>query len=515
MASLRFWSIPLTLFALSLFSYVGIVSMQLRHGNLSGPVVFEFLTWFGLAFVAYAATILWLERWWRAARPARSHSQPGLRAFFLLAGLWAGGCLFRWLLLKTYPTLSSDVFRYMWDAHVAVNGVSPYAYPISAAQLDWLDIPFRAQVDHAYMATPYMPAAQWFFAAIALLYPLEPLSFQTAAILFDLSTAFILSRLLALAGLPAHRLLIYLWNPLVIVETAQGAHVDALMVTLMMLAVYAICSRTNSPAPAPQDARPAPGAAPPPFSVLTPALLALATLTKLIPLLLTPLFWWRWNWGSRLLYAYLVIAMLVSPALRAGWGVTGELDGRGLFGALRIYKESWNFNSGPFHWLKMWLIEMGVNDPMAQAQEITYFLFFLLLLGVWIRSRRSRRDLQATLRWMAIPLAGYLLLTATVHPWYLLPLMPFLPLWTPRSNESMRVWLWPLPWLWLSGALALSYVTYTDPAELREYEWVRQWEWLPTLGLLGLALLSSALFRPKNSGHAAESATENLGNGRT
>ena len=89
---------------------------------------------------------------------------------------------------------------------------------------------------------------------------------------------------------------------------------------------------------------------------------------------------------------------------------------------------------------------------------------------------------------LAIPLAGYLLLTATAHPWYLLALMPFLPLLTPAANEPRSIWLWPLPWLWLSGALALSYVTYFDPANLSEYEWVRRWEWLPALGLLAIAL---------------------------
>jgi len=56
-----------------------------------------------------------------------------------------------------------------------------------------------------------------------------------------------------------------------------------------------------------------------------------------------------------------------------------------------------------------------------------------------------------------------------------------------------------LPWLWLSGALALSYVTYLDPANQREYELVRQLEWLPALVFLGIALLSGSAgrtFRP-------------------
>ncbi len=43
------------------------------------------------------------------------------------------------------------------------------------------------------------------------------------------------------------------------------------------------------------------------------------------------------------------------------------------------------------------------------------------------------------------------------------------------------------PWLYLSAAVVLSYLTYLDPLNHREIEWVRQVEWYPTLILLALA----------------------------
>ncbi|MDE0631840.1 MAG: hypothetical protein OXH73_10075 [Caldilineaceae bacterium] len=488
MAGLRSWYVPIALLIFSLAAYTGMLSMQIRHGNLGTTRISEFLLWFGLAFAAYAAAVFWLERWWHDGSRELSPSRTGVRTFYLLVWIWGGGCLFRWLLLQTFPTLSSDVFRYMWDGYVTANGVSPYAHPIDASQLDWLDAPFRAQANHAWMASPYLPAAQWFFAAIAHFYPLAPISFQSAAVLFDLGTAFILSRLLAAVGFPAKRLLIYLWNPLVIVETAQGAHVDALMVLLMMLAVYAMVRAGKSESRTSHSSHPESVVRKPAFSLLAPVFLALATLTKLIPALLIPVFWRRWNWGSRLLYGYLTLGMLVAPALRAGWGLAGELDGRGLFGALRIYNAQWNFNSGLFRWLENWLESMGIDGPMTQAREIVYFLMFLLLLVVWWQFRQSNIDMRTTLRWLAVPLGGYLLLTTTVHPWYLLVLIPFLPFLAPAENEPKRLWLLALPWLWLSGIVALSYVTYIDPENLRDLDWVRLLEWLPTLCLLGMAL---------------------------
>lgn len=489
MAVLRTWSSPLLLFLVSLAAYAGMVSMQFRHGNLGTTEVGEFLKWYALAFAAYAAAMFWLERWWHSKRGGPNGSGSGIRNFSMLLWIWGGGLLFRWLLLQTFPTLSSDVFRYMWDGHVTVNGISPYAFPIEASQLDWLDVPFRSQANHAWMASPYMPAAQWFFAIIANFYPLDAFSFQVSAVLFDLGTAFIISRLLTFVGMPSHRLFIYLWNPLVVVETAQGAHLDALMVLLTILAIYSILRVGRTQESRAKVAQGDVDTSSRVFSLLSPTLLALATLTKLIPVLLAPILWWRWTWGSRLLYVYLTLGMLVSPALRAGWGLGEDLDGRGLFGALRIYNAQWKFNSGLFRWLEIWLEDMGIGEAMSQAQEITYFLLVVLLIGAWLLSRKDNIDPRATLRWIAVPICGYLLLATTIHPWYLLVLLPFLPFLAPADDEPKQTWLLPLPWLWLSGTVTLSYITYLDPGNLRDLHWVRLVEWVPTLLLVGIALV--------------------------
>lgn len=456
----------LLLLLLPLAAYAGMASMQFRYGKLGEQVVLEFLGWYGLACAGFVAAALWVE--WRGR--------------VSLGWLWTGAVLFRLLLLLTVPTLSTDVYRYLWDGHVALNGVSPYAFPIEAPELDPLAIPLRGLANHTWMASPYLPAAQWLFAGVAFALPLRPLSFQIVAVIFDLLVALLVGRLLARAGLPRRRLLLYLWNPLVVVEVAHGAHVDVWMALLLLLGVWQWAAGPAHPASAARQSR---------FSTFTaafsPALLAAATLTKLLPALLTPVLWWRWGWGQRLLFAGLTAGLLLPAGLRAGWGLSGPLDGRGLFGALRIYGDRWNFNSGLFHWLEEALQRAGVADFNGWAKRIVLLALVGLLLWVWRRARRDRHNLRASLRWLAAPLMGYALLTTTFHPWYLLVLLPFLPLLAPGADESRRGWLWLLPWLWLSGALALSYVTYSDPSDLREFEWVRRWEWLPTLALLGLA----------------------------
>jgi hypothetical protein len=80
---------------------------------------------------------------------------------------------------------------------------------------------------------------------------------------------------------------------------------------------------------------------------------------------------------------------------------------------------------------------------------------------------------------------AYALLTPTFHPWYLLIVLAFLPFL--GSDNWIRGWLYMAPWLYLSAAVVLSYLTYLDPLNHGEIEWVRKVEWYPTFTLLVLA----------------------------
>lgn len=442
------WGMVL-LTAVSLLAYGGLVWMQGVYGTLRDEFVTQTVAWYLLAFAAFLAAIVWTEK-----RPVS------------LKWIWGAAILFRLLLLLTTPTLSDDVYRYLWDGYVATEGVSPYAFAIDAPELDYLDIPQRALANNSWMASPYLPVAQWVFFSTALFLPLVPIFLQVLMILFDLLSAFLIAKLLALAALPAHHLLLYLWNPLVVVEVAHGAHIDAWMILLALTAVYLTL--------APRYQNKVTG------RIGAPLFLALATLTKILPILILPVLFWRWRWRQLLLYGLVVVGFLIPAGWRAGWGLTGELDGRGLFGALRIYGSYWNFNSGLFHWLEVSLTELGVPEPLVIAKQISLLIMILVLLLVWILAWRLKNE-RAILRLTAVPFMAYLLLTPTLHPWYSLFLLAFIPFLAPAKEEPRWWWWTVVPWLYLSGTLVFSYITYIDPLDFREFEWVRQIEWLPTL----------------------------------
>jgi hypothetical protein len=57
----------------------------------------------------------------------------------------------------------------------------------------------------------------------------------------------------------------------------------------------------------------------------------------------------------------------------------------------------------------------------------------------------------------------------------------------PRAGEKSNLGRFIWPWIYLSCSIALSYTTYADPGNLREYYQIRQLEYIPFYLLLGWA----------------------------
>lgn len=484
----RSWLIPTITGLMVGLCFVG---LAILHNLLQS--ITPFLILYCIAYLAYGVAV-----WWALRKPDGRQELP------LIIGL---AILFRLTLLFTSPpTLSDDVYRYIWDGRLMNAGINPYAHSVNSPVLDLYDSPQRALVNHNWMASPYLPAAQALFAIVYRLAPDSPFAFQVAAVLFDLLTGWLAIDLLRRLGLPRTRALIYLWNPLVVVESAHGAHVvDAFMICLIMAALWLLIAKNSRRAHKANPERSLPTSTCSAVCVhldslqcnlpqiLSAVVLAAATLTKGIPMLLLPVVVRRWRLGPTVLYAGLVVATCALFALGAGWGLTGPLDGEGLFGALRIYGSLWNYNGGLYHWIEV--LASGYPTPGAVPQEIVgpgpiltakliVAVILLAVLGiVWYRERQIEDDL-ALLRLAMVPLAAYLLLTTTVHPWYVTLIIPLLPFLSPKADEETKLNRRLLPWLYFAAAVAFSYLTYLDVENLREYDSARLLEYIPVYLLL-------------------------------
>ena len=433
-------------------AYSQLVALDARTGTLRDEFTPTTIAWYLVAFVAFLMAIWWNHR----------HPIP-------MVWLWAVPIVFRLLMLATTPTLSDDVYRYLWDGHVATSGVNPYAYTLDAPALDALHIPARDLANNPDLGTPYLPVAQLVFATGALAAPSVPLTLQVVMVGFDLATALVIVRLLRLSVQPERRVMLYLWNPLVVTEIAHGAHLESAMVFLAMLAVYLSLSSSR-------------------FAGAAPLVLALATLTKPLPVLLLPFLWPRWRRSGQVLYGATLATVLVPFGVSAGWGLVGPETGTGLFGSARVFS-SWAFNGGVAFWLEGWLdgASSGVLSFGDPALVTRFVVGAVMVIGlVWAAMiARRRESLAGQPRVMAIPMMIFVVLTPTLYPWYLLIVVAFLPFvledW-PRGG-----WVPIVPWLYLGATVVFSYLTYLDPNNHHEIEWVRRLEWIPTLVLIAVA----------------------------
>jgi hypothetical protein len=322
-----------------------------------------FLVLFSLAFVAYVCGAL-----------AAYHLRNRLEAAMIVTV----GLIARVILLPVSPALSTDIYRYVWDARVGMAGIDPYAYPPVAPEIAGLrDARIYPQLNHSTWHTVYPPPAQVFFRAVYRIAPDSVIAMKAALGVAELIALAALLLLLLTLDLPAGRLAIYAWNPLLLVEIWGSGHLDALVLTTVTAGALASARRRDG---------------------LAAALLGLGTLVKLYPAVLFPLLPGRWRAS--------VIACFAS-VVAGGVVATGGLDHWPMAPIGRYVRDEY-FNPG--------LVRSFVNEPtLALAVTAAW------VIAIAWRSRATH------LAERAVPLvAGFIVLAPSVFPWYAVWLIPLL-----------------------------------------------------------------------------------------
>lgn len=396
---------------------------------------------------------------------------------FTVHTIWIVAILGRLIVLGTSPSLSNDVYRYLWDGHLLHQGINPYAEPVNSPELDAYSTPLRLSVNHSEMASPYLPVTQAYFWIIEWIAPQQVKAYQVAAMLFDLLTGLLIYQILSRLRLNPSAVLIYLWNPLVIVEFSHSAHVDAWMLFLFMLAFYITLSFPKE-------------------RFASPVLFALAALTKGVPALFVPLFFRRWRLAEIALCLLVIVLPLVLFGLNAGWGLGQQMDGRGLLGAIRIYAQYWRFNSSPlFNLISAWpSLNHETADRLARifTSLLTTIAIVWSACKVWMFGQLNTDPVmggRVLARLSLLPVGVYLLLSPTIHPWYVTWVMPFLPFFMPVKDEPARIWRWAIPWIYFSISVVFSYLAYRSQERAEVPVWVQWLEYLLLYGSLAWASL--------------------------
>jgi alpha-1,6-mannosyltransferase len=366
---------------------------------------------------------------------------PGQHGVWIVVGL---ALAMRAMLLPAPPFLSSDVYRYVWDGRVQAAGINPYRFvPADPALTKLRDTAVYPHINRAdYARTIYPPAAQIVFAAIDRLTD-SVRGMKLAMFGFECLAMLCLLRLLALSGLPAERLLIYAWNPLVLWAFACDGHVDAIAIALLALALLARARRWQG---------------------LAGGLLACATLVKFFPVVVAPAFLRGGRFWRPALAGAAVILGLYALYISAGWHVLGFLP---------TYGDEEGLDSGSGFWLLAGLSRLTDLPEGAVTLYMLGAAFLYLLLA--LRSARGKPGDIVTLCRDSAVLAGFVMAAVSAHyPWYFAWL-------------ALPCVLAPVPWvLWLSAAPVLLYI---DPFNER-------FVWPGLIYLPAIALALRGLRRP-------------------
>lgn len=329
-------------------------------------------------------------------------------------GIWIPALLLRSVLLPSAP--SDDVNRYLWEGRLVADGVSPYAQAADDVSLvEYRDDVWQA-MNHKDKPTAYPPLAEIGFAGVATLV-YHPLAFKVIFVAADLLTLAAILSLLRRRGLSQAFAGLYAFSPVTLISFAGEAHFDSWMLAALIWALWAVEVGRRK------------------WAVL---LVSVATGVKWVTLPLLPFFAVGGGAVSpelaglsgvrgerrylNILYLFIAGVSLLVPALFFWSSLPALFEGLFKFGGTRSF-------NGPIYETLL----LGLGLPRVACTVIVAGLFGVVLLWRW--SVRRTCSLDAHCRWM---LGSLIVLSPTVHFWYIAWILPFVCL-----RPSM-------PWLVLS-----------------------------------------------------------------
>lgn len=345
------------------------------------------------------------------------------------------------------PELSDDLHRYVWEGKIVALGSSPYAH--APEDEHWREL--REQLPETYehlnnrdVSAAYPPATQGVLgASMALCDALgiaeEPALRRALRVLFSLCDLFVLwplSRLLRLQRSSQSRLVVWAWSPLVALEFGASGHFDSLGILALVggLALFATHSLTHR------------------LRELAAAfLVSTSILVKWLPLCAVPFVLRGEAWRRRAVLLLATCAFWLLPF------VFWEEGTQGIASGITEYGTRWEGFNFVYSWIEAGIDasiggerDRSLTDPRVLGRALISGIWFVRLVQLWLRNCETTRAVGELLGW-------FLLLSPTLHPWYLTWIVPFL---------ALR-----LSWAWL-WVVALSGVLYSP---LRQWHLEQVW----------------------------------------
>ncbi len=333
------------------------------------------------------------------------------RFFFSFKYFFFLAILLRLIHFVSPPYLDDDVFRYHWEGKLVHHGENPLVYEPTHPELknyrdkNWEKLSFKD------IPGIYPPLSLRFFQLGYLINPGGIWGQKFLILLGDICICVLIGLILKQAGKNSAFSLLYLWNPLVLKEFSNSAHVDSLALASCLAAIYFLNQRRH---------------------ILPWLFFVFAISIKWIFILLLPVFIRKFSLRA-ILFGLLILAFIWYPFVDDFWVMT----------------------QGAISFGRHWLFNHSLYEIVYQITggsgflSMLWKLFMALLLGFTaVQFLIASDNLESRLKFSCNIFLILLCFSPVANSWY---------------------WIWPLVFscvfpryslLVLTGLLCLSYSYY-------------------------------------------------------
>ncbi len=394
-----------------------------------------FIAAYGLAFLCYAYLVY-------------KSDSLSLKSILTVA------IILRVILVWTFPNMSDDLYRFIWDGNMIHAGYNPYGYlptEVLSMSIEGNTQALFDELNSQEYYTVYPPLAQFIYYCGTL----GDISWHGSSIIMklflcaaEIGSLFCIVWLLRYLNQSVQKVAIYALNPLVIIELMGNLHFEALTVFFVLLSLCLLVILKERMA-------------------TSTFLLSLGVASKMLPLMFFPFFWKYHGLKFRFIWISAVCVILLFVPILFGL----ELSNFGQ--SLDLYFGKFEFNGS------IYLLLRSVGKWISGYNLIRYLgpgmaLITLGLMFRWFRNLKPT-DLEGLIKVSFYSITTYYFLSTTVHPWYLA-----LPLVLSLFTHYRYVMLW-------TGLIMLSYINYNyaEYTEVFAVQWV---EYVGVFALLGYEL---------------------------
>ncbi|MGM0636199.1 MAG: mannosyltransferase [Bacteroidota bacterium] len=330
--------------------------------------------------------------------------------------LVASGIFFRLLLLFFEPNLSQDFFRFVWDGRLIHEGFNPYLstpqewqakaiFPVEEAEQL---IAGMGELNASNFSN-YPPLSQFSYYVAALI---SPQKYETAILIFkvilllaDIGILYFGRKILHHLKLSKHLILLYFLNPFIILEISGNLHFESLMLAFLAASFYFMITKKW---------------------IISAVLLGLSIATKLLPLLLLPIYV-KWFLVQKEKTFSLSLKQFIHLSLFYGICLGSFLITflpfaeasfiQNISTSIMLWFGTFEFNASIFYiirWVGYQFVGWNIIAIYGKIMPILV-LIGILMISFFRQNQHKEPFFESAL--FAVSL--YFIFSTTVHPWYI------------------------------------------------------------------------------------------------